>query len=179
MLDLIIIALFIVGLFIGFKRGLILQFIHLTGFIFAFLVAKIYYTDLAPKLLLWIPYPSFSGSTPIEMILDNGNLEDAFYRGISFVIIFFAVKIVLQIIGSMLDFIAHLPILKQFNVLGGGFLGFLEVYLIVFILLYIAALLPIEPIQTPLENSILAEGIVKHTPFLSDGIEQLWIETKR
>lgn len=178
MLDLIIIILFIVSVFIGFKRGLILQFIHLTGFFIAFFVAKIYYADLAPKLLLWIPYPSFSGSTPIAMILENGNLEAAFYRGISFVIIFFAVKIVLQIIGSMLDFIAHLPILKQFNVLGGGVLGFLEVYLIVFILLYIAALLPIEAIQTTLKNSVLAEVMVKHTPFLSNGIEQLWIETK-
>jgi uncharacterized membrane protein required for colicin V production len=176
MLDLIILALFIVGLFIGFKRGLILQFIHLTGFLIAFLVAKIYYFELATKLVLWIPYPSFNG--PIDMILENGNLEEAYYRGIAFVVIFFAVKIAIQIIGSMLDFIAGLPILKQFNLLAGGFLGFLEVYLIVFILLYIAALLPIEMIQDPLQSSILSEGIIKNTPFLSEGIKQLWIEAK-
>ena len=176
MLDLIILVLFTVGLFIGFKRGLILQFIHLTGFMIAFLVAKIYYTELAPKLVLWIPYPNFSGS--IEMILGNGNLEDAFYRGIAFVVIFFAVKLVIQIIGAMLDFIAHLPILKQFNLLAGGFLGFLEVYLVLFIVLYITALLPIEMIQNSLQSSILAEGIVKNTPFLSEGIKQLWIEAK-
>lgn len=178
MLDLIIIFLFVVGLFIGFKRGLILQFIHLTGFIIAFIVAKIYYLELSTKLVLWIPYPSFSGSTPIDMILDNPNLEDAYYRGIAFVVVFFAVKLILQIIGAMLDFIAHLPILKQFNILAGGFLGFLEVYLILFILLYIAALLPIEAVQGPLQNSILAEGIVKHTPLLSESIKQLWIEAK-
>ena len=176
MLDLIILALFMVGVFIGFKRGLILQFIHLTGFLIAFLVAKTYYTELAPKLVLWIPYPNFNGS--VEMILDNGNLEDAFYRGIAFVFIFFSVKLVIQIIGSMLDFIAGLPILKQFNTLAGGFLGFLEVYLILFIVLYIAALLPIEMVQNSLQSSILSEGIIKNTPFLSEGIKQLWIDAK-
>ena len=64
----------------------------------------------------------------------------------------------------MLDFIAHLPILKQFNKLAGGVFGFLEIYLIAFIVLYIAALIPVESIQTALHNSVLAEGIVKHTP---------------
>jgi uncharacterized membrane protein required for colicin V production len=176
MLDLFILLLFIVGLFIGFKRGLILQFIHLTGFLIAFLVAKSYYSEIAPKLVLWIPYPNFNG--PIEMVLENGNLEDAYYRGIAFVVIFFAVKIIIQIIGSMLDFIAGLPILKQFNLLAGGFLGFLEVYLLVFIVLYITALLPIEMIQNSLQSSVLAEGIIKNTPFLSEGIKQLWIEAK-
>lgn len=176
MLDLIMLVLFISGIFIGLRRGFILQFIHLTSFIIAFVVAKMYMGDLAEKLILWVPYPSFSGDTPIEMIFNNGNLEDAYYRGIAFLTIFFAVKIVLQIIGSMLDFIAHLPILKQFNSLAGGFLGFLEVYLLAFIVLYFAALVPIESIQTALHNSVLAENIVKHTPILSQDIKELWFK---
>lgn len=178
MLDLLILILFIMGFFIGFRRGLILQFIHLTSFIIAFIVAKMYGNELAEKLLLWVPYPSLGGGTPIDMILENGNLENAYYRGIAFVIIFFIVKILLQIIGSMLDFIAHLPVLKQFNTLAGGFFGFLEVYLIIFIVLYCAALLPIETIQDSLHNSLLAEGIVKHTPLLSQDIKELWIDAK-
>ncbi len=114
----------------------------------------------------------------MKWLLDNGNLENAYYRGIAFVMIFFAVKIVLQIIGSMLDFIAHLPLLKQFNKLAGGFLGFLEVYLILFIVLYIGALIPIESIQDGLHNSLLAEAIIKHTPILSQDIKELWIDVK-
>jgi uncharacterized membrane protein required for colicin V production len=103
-------------------------------------------------------------------------MEEAFYRAIAFIIIFFAVKILLQIIGSMLDFIAHLPILKQLNVWAGGFLGFAEVYLILFILLYIAALIPMEILQKPLEDSIMANLLVNHTPFLSEQIKNIWIE---
>ena len=73
--------------------------------------------------------------------MENVNLEDAYYRAIAFVVIFFAVKIILQIIGSMLDFIAQIPVLKQLNVWAGGLLGFLEVYLIIFIVLFIGALI--------------------------------------
>jgi uncharacterized membrane protein required for colicin V production len=178
MLDLIIIILFISGIIIGLRRGFILQFIHLTGFIIAFIVAKMYMNDLADKLILWVPYPSFSGDTPINMILNSGNLEDAYYRGIAFVFIFFAVKIVMQIIGSMLDFIAHLPILKQFNAMAGAVLGFIEVYLIAFIILYFIALVPIGTIQNSLHNSVLAESIVKHTPILSQDIKELWMNEK-
>ncbi|PLR77749.1 hypothetical protein CU633_08795 [Bacillus sp. V3-13] len=176
MLDLAIIIILIFGFFIGLRRGFILQLIHLTGFIIAFVVAHMYYDQLAPKLTLWVPYPSFNSDSTFDMLLGNADLESAYYRAIAFAAIFFAVKILLQIIGSMLDFVAHLPILKQLNVWAGGILGFVEVYLIIFILLYIAALLPVENIQGPLNDSVMAKYIVEHTPFLSQQIKELWIE---
>ncbi len=176
MLDLAIIILLVFGFFIGLRRGFILQLVHLTGFIIAYIVANLYYDDLAPRLTLWIPYPNLGATSPLKLLSESGNMEDAFYRAIAFIIIFFAVKIVLQIIGSMLDFIAHLPIIRQLNVWAGGILGFAEVYLIIFILLYISALVPMEFMQKPLDDSILANLIVNHTPFLSEQIKSMWIE---
>jgi len=176
MLDLAIIIIFVIGFLVGLKRGFILQLVHLTGFIIAYIVANLYYADLAPKLTLWVPYPNLGTSSPLKLIAENGNVEEAFYRAIAFVAIFFAVKILLQIIGSMLDFIAHLPILKQLNVWAGGILGFLEVYLILFILLYIAALIPMEIVQKPLEDSVLSNLIVNHTPYLTQQIKSIWLE---
>ena len=82
----------------------------------------------------------------------------------------------LQIIGSMLDFVAHLPVLRQLNVWAGGILGFIEVYLVIFILLYISALVPIEFMQNALDQSILSKAIVNNTPILSQQIKSLWIE---
>lgn len=76
----------------------------------------------------------------------------------------------------MLDFVAHLPILKQLNVWAGGILGFIEVYLIMFILLYIAALVPIEVLQGPINNSFMAELMVKNTPVLSNQLKEMWVE---
>ncbi|MBY0124024.1 CvpA family protein [Bacillus sp. S/N-304-OC-R1] len=176
MLDLAILAILIIGFFVGLKRGFILQLIHLTGFIIAFIVANMYYDKLAPKLTLWVPYPSFGKDTAFEMLFDQANLEDAYYRAIAFVVIFFAVKIVLHMIGSMLDFVANLPILKQLNVWAGGILGFIEIYLIIFILLYIAALVPVDSVQNALSDSIIAEGIIKNTPIFSQTIKEMWIE---
>ena len=176
MLDLAVLAILLIGFIVGLKRGFILQTIHLAGFIAAFIVAYIYYDQLAPKLTLWIPYPNLGSNSTLNLLFENANLEDAYYRAIAFAAIFFAVKILLQIIGSMLDFVAHLPVLKQLNVWAGGFLGFVEVYLLLFIVLYIAALLPIQAIQGPLNDSILAENIIKNTPVFSQQIKQLWIE---
>lgn len=173
MLDLVILIFLIVGIFVGFKRGFILQLVHLTGFIVAYIAAYAYYDELAPKLTLWIPYPKFGDGTTLKLLTDSADVETAFYRMIAFVIIFFAVKIVFQIIGSMLDFIAHLPILKQLNFWAGGILGFLEVYLIIFIVLYIAALIPMDFLQNPLDHSGLADAIVNHTPFLSEQLKNL------
>ncbi|MFS8631063.1 MAG: CvpA family protein, partial [Bacillales bacterium] len=48
MLSLAIIIILIFGFLVGLKRGFILQVIHLTGSIIAFLVAYIKYDDLAP-----------------------------------------------------------------------------------------------------------------------------------
>ncbi|WP_338470452.1 CvpA family protein [Niallia sp. XMNu-256] len=175
MLDLIILIILIFGFLIGLKRGFILQFFHLTGFIIAFIVAYLYYDNLAPKLTLWVPFPNFSGESALSLLLDQVNLEDAYYRAIAFVVIFFAVKIVWQIIGSMLDFIAQIPVLKQLNIWAGGILGFVEVYLILLIVLFIGALLPVESIQVPLTNSILADVIVQHTPVFSNLIRDWWI----
>ncbi|WP_394233167.1 CvpA family protein [Niallia oryzisoli] len=176
MLDLAVLIILFFGFLVGLKRGFILQLVHLTGFIIAFIVAYLYYDQLAPRLTLWIPFPNLDMNSTYSMLFENANLEDAYYRAIAFVVIFFAVKILLQIIGSMLDFIAQIPILKQLNIWAGGILGFTEVYLIMFIILFIAALLPIESIQTSLTHSVLAEFIVKQTPILSQHIQDLWIQ---
>ena len=175
MLDLAVLIILCFGFLMGLRRGFILQLIHLTGFIIASIIAYLYYDQLAPKLTLWVPYPNLSTNLTLPSVFDNVNLEDAYYRAIAFVVIFFAVKILLQIIGSMLDFVAQIPVLKQLNIWAGGILGFIEVYLIMFILLFIAALLPIESIQGSLTDSILAEFMIKQTPILSQLIQDLWI----
>jgi uncharacterized membrane protein required for colicin V production len=176
MLDIAILVILIMGFFMGLKRGFIMQLIHLTGYIIAYIAANIYYDELAPKLTLWIPYPNFGENPTLKLLTGSNNMESAFYRAIAFIIIFFAVKIFLRIIGRMLSFIARLPVLKQLNVWAGGILGFCEVYLIVFILLYMAALIPMGAVQNALSHSMLADAMVKHTPFLSGQIKQLWIE---
>lgn len=176
MLDFIVFILLLLGFIIGIKRGFILQTIHMIGFFVSFIVAYMYHDELAPKLILWIPYPHFGSDTTLQWFFDAVNLEAAYYRAIAFVLIFFAVKIALRIIGSMLDFIAQVPIIRTLNIWAGGALGFIEVYLFIFIILFIGALLPIESIQNALNDSILARTIVDHTPVLSKQIKSIWFD---
>ncbi|BDG37036.1 CvpA family protein [Parageobacillus sp. VR-IP] len=175
MVDLLLLFILLMGFMIGLKRGFILQFIHMTGFIIAFVVAYLYYEKLVPPLRLWIPYPTFGDPETVKLLFESTHLDDAYYRAIAFAILFFATKIVMQIIGSMLDFVAQLPLLRSINRWAGGALGFVEVYLIVFLILYIGALVPIQSWQAKLQGSFLATAIVKHTPFLSEMLKQMWM----
>lgn len=175
MLDLIILFFLVFGLLTGLKRGFILQVVYLSSVIVSFIIARTYFDDLAPKLELWVPYPNIGDSNAALSILTGGHLEEAYYRGVAFVLLFIGSKIALHIIGSMFDFVAMLPILKQINRLLGAVLGFAETYLILFILLFLAALIPAEQIQNLIDKSLLADLIVNHTPVLSDKIFDLWI----
>ncbi|RBW71528.1 CvpA family protein [Bacillus taeanensis] len=174
MIDLILFILLLGGFFLGLKRGLILQVFHLTGFIVAFLVAYLYFDQLAPHLKLWIPYP-MAGEEGVGTVLETLNVESVYYRGIAFAMLFFGTKLVMQIIGSMLDFLADLPILRTINAWLGGALGFLEIYLVIFLVLYIAAIVPAAPLQQAFEESVIASNIVKHTPIFSDKLQELWM----
>src|SRR5699024_5279084 len=141
MFSLIIYVLLIIGFLMGIKRGFILQVFHLIGFIVAFIVATMYYDRLSPYFTLWILYPDIIKSTgSLAEFFQKLPLEDGFYNGIAFVVIFFAAKIILQIIATMLDFVANLPVIGLLNKIGGAILGFIEVYAIVFFILFILAL---------------------------------------
>src|SRR5699024_6687001 len=119
--------------------GLILQVLHLTGYIISFIIAVMYYEKLADKISLFIPYANLPADGAWAVFMANMPVEEAFYNAVSFLIIFIIAKIALQILATMLDFVARLPLLKWVNSLFGAILGFVEVYLIVFILLYVIA----------------------------------------
>ncbi|WP_082233645.1 CvpA family protein [Halobacillus massiliensis] len=176
MIDIIIILLLLLGIFTGFKRGFVLQVFHLIGFIVAFVIGVLFYDDLAPRLVLWIPYPNLPQDASWAVFLESLPLEAAFYNVIAFAIIFFGVKIILQIIASMLDFVTELPVLSSINGLLGGILGFIQRYIVLFLLLYIAALLPVASVQNAIDGSFLAQFMIDHTPVLSAQLKKIWIE---
>lgn len=176
MLDLAVLIVLGFGFLIGLKRGFIRQLIHLTGFFIASYAAFHYHDQLAPKLALWIPYPVSGTESTFSFLFEHVHLEAIYYRVIAFVVIFIAVHILLFFIGNMLHFLAKIPVFKQLNAWAGGILGFIEVYLITFILLMIAALLPLESIQTTLSGSAACEIILKHTPFLSPFVEEFLLQ---
>ncbi|PSL44040.1 putative membrane protein required for colicin V production [Salsuginibacillus halophilus] len=179
MLSLIILLILIGSFFIGLRRGFILQAIHLVSFFAALIVAFIFYDDLAEHLVMLIPYPDFLDPADGEgMLLSSFYFEDVYYNGISFALLFFLTKIVLQIIGSMLDFVSTLPVLRTVNWFLGGVLGFIETYLILFVVFIVALLLPVDFIQSVISDSLVARLMVENTPFLSDWLYSLWVDER-
>ncbi|MDN4607221.1 CvpA family protein [Sporosarcina highlanderae] len=174
MLDLLIVFLLLGGLITGFRRGLIVQLIHMTGFIIALIIAYIYYKPLADKFVLWIPYPGVTASSKLSWTVEQLDLDQTFYRLLAFVLIFIVVKFVLQLIASMFDFLKYLPVLGFVARFGGAALGFIEFYIIIFLLLYLLVMLPLEFIQGIIGKSILANAMFEHTPLVSEMVKNWW-----
>ncbi|MGK9267197.1 CvpA family protein [Bacillus inaquosorum] len=172
MLDIIILILLLMGTLLGLKRGFILQFIRLTSFILSIAFAALFYKNVAPHLK-WIPAPDFSAGQP-ALSFFTGNLEAAYYNAIAFIVLFIIAKILLRIIGSFLSIVAGIPVIKQINQVLGAVLGFLEVYLFTFVLLYVASVLPVDALQQMMGQSSLANVIINHTPYLSGLLQELW-----
>ncbi len=90
---------------------------------------------------------------------------------VSFFIMFLVVKLIITIIAHVLDGVVKLPLLREFNRLGGGIVGGIKGLLIVFIIL--ALLIPFvtitnnHVIMEGLEKSRLAKYIYDNNPIIS------------
>ncbi|RYL94634.1 CvpA family protein [Sporolactobacillus sp. Y61] len=175
LLTVIILLLLASGFFMGFRRGLVLQLVHLAGFIIAYIVAILYFKQLAPVLKFWIPFPSSAADSDMFRMFGDVDLQTAYYRAIAFVILFIGTKIIVSVFGHMLDFLAELPLIRSVNHLSGGVLGFAEIYLIIFLLLYAGALTPVAGIQSAIDSSSLAGSMIGHTPVFSKIFRELWV----
>ncbi|HZG70642.1 MAG TPA: CvpA family protein [Chondromyces sp.] len=173
MIDIILLIFLLFGVLVGLKRGFILQLVHMTSAIVAIIAALLLRDQVIPILKQWIPIPSFNGNQAVAVAAQSSSFEQLYYGAIAFILVFIIVKMALHFVGSMLNIIASLPIIKQFNIVGGGILGFLEIYIILFILIYIATLIPQADIQSAIESSSVARIMVDHTPFISEELQQL------
>jgi uncharacterized membrane protein required for colicin V production len=174
MLDILILILLVAGFITGAKRGLVVQLIHMTGFIIALIVSYTYYKPLAEKFVLWIPFPAITTGSKLTIAVESLDLDQTFYRIIAFALIFIIVKFALQLLASMFDFLKYLPILGFISNIVGAVLGFIEFYFIIFILLYVFAMLPIDFIQNFISKSSLTSWILNHTPLLSETVKNWW-----
>ena len=174
MLDIILLLLLLAGIIAGFRRGLILQLLHMVGFIIAFVVAYLYYKPLSEHFVLWIPYPVVGENSRFSIAIEQLDLEQTFYQLLAFVLIFFVVKFGLQLIASMFDFLKYLPILGFLSKLLGAALGLVEAYILLFLTIYVAALLPLDIVQNQLENSGIAQAMLEHTPYFSEKVKEWW-----
>lgn len=172
-MDLVILIAFVAGLVVGFRRGFILQAVHLIGFLVAYIVAYRYFDKLSPMLKTWLPYP-LSEEAGSSLWLQMIDVEGMYYAAIAFALLFFGTKIALQIIGRMLHVITLLPGLNIANRSLGGILGFIEVTLIIFVIVHVMLYIPWQTGQLWLSESIIGSWMTEQTPYVSSQLQEIW-----
>lgn len=191
-LDLIVVLIVVLFTFIGYKQGLIKTAIKITSFFIAIIVALILYKPVSTLIIGSTTIDDKIESTIIEKITPEGmNPEDeasettkipqGFIKEANnsikdtaktitvkiielctVLVLYIIARIVLKFIAALGDLIAKLPILKQFNKLGGTVFGALKGLLIVYIILaiiYLISPLLKENTTKKIDESILIKSM--------------------
>lgn len=174
-----IVLFLLIGIYSGYRRGLVLQLILTLGFVISYYFAGKYFLELSEYLQLMIPYPTASLNDSFVFYSDTIGLrlDEAFYNGISFLGILFIGWLLTRLLGGLAQGVRYLPLIKQVNSIGGAVLGALVSYIGIFLILFILTMLPMDFIQSQFASSSLARLIIEHTPALSEQIYQWWVGT--
>ena len=166
MVDILIVLLLFAGVYLGYKRGLIMQLFYLGTIIIGYLVSMLFSSRLAYLFTGLIPIPD-NVSEGLNGIYQNLNIPTAYYRVISFIVIFIVI----------FGLIRKLPLIKTTDRFLGAILGFVEIYLIIFLILYVGTILPTSEWKTTIfTNSTLPEYILENTPILSKQLISLFFD---
>ena len=160
-LSIIIIMFILMGVVIGIKRGFTYQLIKMLS-LFITIVGALLLKNIVAQL--FINYFDF-----LDM---NSHLKIIFYRGISFIILCFIIRIIIKLLLKLSKKFEKL--LNATIILGipskilGGILGFIEYYIYAFIILLILSI-PIFKIN--IKSSKVANVILNETPAASKKVD--------
>ncbi len=165
MIDIIIILFLLMGMIVGFKRGVIKS---ATMFLGAILVIILSYSLKNPvSHLLYSVFPFFHFANEFEGL---SVLNLVIYEAIAFLLVYIVLMIILQIIIKITGGIEK--ILKFTILLGipskllGGLFGLFETYLFVFVALFLMSQIPV--LNPYMKQSTLAPMITNSSPVLSN-----------
>lgn len=177
MLTIVILLIFVLSFYMGWRRGLIMQAIRFLGYIITFILATQFFEPLSKWIEMLIPFPSIQPDTQLA-IYDEAisfMLDTAFYRVLTFMLIGLIGWLVTNYVSLFFNRLMYYDVLHHINRIGGGIINLIIAYIVVFIILFALSLIPIEFIQQQFVNNPLAYGIVANTPLLSDFAAQMWL----
>ena len=179
-IDGIIVIFILLSAFLGYRKGLITLGIQLVAFIVALIIGLILYRPIAGIVINSTQIDENLQSTIQANIDDmeenndnsivNGIVEQGsreitinIIYGVTLLILFIIARIVLIFISALANIVAKLPILKQFNKIGGVIYGVLRGMIITYAILMIVSLVitlnPKSSIADALESSYLAKSM--------------------
>lgn len=141
LVDIIIIALSLVGFYLGWREGLIASLLRLIGSVLVFVIAYMLKTPISLALMESCPFISFGG-----VFEGVTSLNIMLYEGISFVLCIIVLSIILKVLIKVsgvfndvfnTNFVTGMP-----NKIAGGLLGFVRFFTIAFFITFIASIIP-------------------------------------
>lgn len=169
MVNIVIIFVLFIGMYVGAKRGLIVQLVHTIGYILSWVFANVFYQRVAASFESIIPYPSDTMATDLSLynLMTSVQFDKFFYRVLAYVSIIFLGWIITRLVAMTLTNISKLPVLNQLNGIGGAVLGFVCNWIGLYFVLMLLSLIPIAFVQDLFSSGSLATVVVKETPIVS------------
>jgi uncharacterized membrane protein required for colicin V production len=162
----------------GWRRGLIRQLFDVAGVIAAYFIALSYSDSLLPWVERYIPLsrwlPSwFTAPLPGGLVLGEVLASLA-----AFVLLFFAVRLLLSALAGILHSFFSLPLLGTANGLGGLLLGGLKGLLLALVAVGILSLLATPFWRRTLEESVAATAMLQWLPYVYEQLTEVLLQGK-
>ena len=187
-IDIIIILFILASIFLGYKKGLVSLGINLVAFIIAILITFILYRSIANVIINSTQVDENLQATienQIGEVISNdaetGAIESAtnsilqggsrtlainIIYGITMIVLFIIARIALIFISAIANMVSKLPILNQFNKLGGIIYGLLRGVIIVYVILMVVNLIitlnPTGKIKENIDETYLAKTMCEY-----------------
>lgn len=187
LIDIIFIAIILLSAFLGYKKGLVNMASKLFAGILAIIITLILYQPVSNAIIKNTPLQTKIENIIIEktqtenqeensnvinelsqnMIKEQAkNISINVVHAITMIGIFLVVKIILSIVFALINGIANLPILKQFNEVGGIAYGLVRGAIISVICIALlgvyAKINPQNKINKEIENTYLTKIVYKN-----------------
>lgn len=180
MMSLAILLVLFIGVYSGYRNGIIIALIRTIGYTITLILAFDYYELVSEFIYLIVPYPSpfAPAENPyayydMDMIF---TLDASYYYLISFLLILLIGWLVSRFISDfLLSFTENLPVPKPLDGIFGAITGFITHYLAIFLILFTLSTIPFDWVQNTLSKSWLADSMLTSTPFLSENAYQYFI----
>ena len=189
-LDLIVILIIALFTFIGYKQGLIKSAIKIASFFIAIIIALVLYKPVSTLIINNTTIDDKIENTIIEKVTPEGmkpedeasqatkipqgfiveannSIKDianttTIKEVCTVLVLYIIARIALKFVAALGDLIAKIPILKQFNKLGGTIFGLIKGLLIVYVILavvYLISPLLKENTSNKIEKSMLTKNM--------------------
>jgi uncharacterized membrane protein required for colicin V production len=152
----------------GMRRGFIKEIVLLVGLIISIIISFKLRTPIATFMYKTLPFFSFNGDYSGVTVL-NILLYETIAFLIIFSLIYLILRVLLKITGIIEKILKATIILGFFSKIGGAILGFIESYIVVFIVLFVLSQ-PFINIKV-VNDSIVVQRILDSTPVMSSSIK--------